>query len=220
MNWNSPASCTTHSGGCFCEQPVDGLIKQPSDTYSAIGFLVVAFLVIARRNRTFLTWMYAIALLLVGLGTAYYHASLTFLGQVIDFGGMNLVILIAPFFYWSLARQKQKVLAGIGYVAAFLASLAILIWVPDIRRGVFAVLIAVVLGLYTLDPARLVPKEQKSWLWWGLGIFLTGYLTWNLDSYKIFCWPTSWLQGHAFWHLTSAAAAYCLFRLIEPKKSS
>ena len=38
------------------------------------------------------------------------------------------------------------------------------------------------------------------------------FVIWNLAQGP-WCDPTSWLQGHAAWHLLCAVAAYLLFRL-------
>jgi len=214
IDWSGPASCQSSGGTCFCEVPHAWGLDQPSNTLSAIGFLLVGLWIIGRRPKSGLAWVYGLALLLVGVGTAYYHAHLTFLGQTVDFGGMNLVILIAPFYYLAQYRPRLRTWAWLGYVVALLASLAMLVFLPALRRPVFALLVAVILALYLGDPGRLVSGIAKRWLYWGLGIFLFGFIFWNIDTYAWFCWPTSFLQGHALWHLTSALSAYCLYQVI------
>jgi len=215
---SGPASCLLTAGGCFCENhPLDGLV-QPANIMTALAFVVIALLALRSRPRTALSWATAFILTLIAAGTTYYHADLTFLGQTFDFGGMNLLILLALFWYAARANPHRQGLAWLGYVLAVLASFAVLIWAPEVRRGIFAVLVLLTLWLYWQDPARLVGKrrdEERRWLLAGLITLAVGYLFWNLDTYRVLCDPTSWLQGHAFWHLASAAAAYYLYRAMR-----
>ena len=43
------------------------------------------------------------------------------------------------------------------------------------------------------------------------------FVIWNLAQGP-WCDPTSWLQGHAAWHLLCALAAYLLFRLYASER--
>ncbi len=43
------------------------------------------------------------------------------------------------------------------------------------------------------------------------------FVIWNLAQGP-WCDPTSWLQGHAAWHLLCAVAAYLLFRLYASER--
>jgi hypothetical protein len=214
VDWSGPASCLQEAGGCFCEQQTWLGLAQPSNTFSAGAFLLAAGLILI-RSRSWLTWGYAGAVALVGLGTAYYHAHLTFLGQTIDFGGMNLVILIAPFHYAQLAWPARRRSIWFGYVIAVLLTLGVLVGIPEWRHELFGVLVAVVLWLWGFDPRRVLRKMHQVWIWRGFAVFIFGYALWKADTYRIGCMPDSWLQMHAIWHFTSAGAVYCLYRAME-----
>jgi hypothetical protein len=50
-----------------------------------------------------------------------------------------------------------------------------------------------------------------------VGLLLLAFAIWNLAQGP-WCDPTSWLQGHAAWHLLGALAAYLLFRLYASER--
>jgi hypothetical protein len=55
---------------------------------------------------------------------------------------------------------------------------------------------------------------------WGAGavaLMALAFAIWNLAQGP-WCDPTSWLQGHAAWHLLCAAAAYLLFRFYASER--
>src|SRR5688572_1265269 len=105
--WDSwrPAACMPDR--CFCEAVRSQLIRQPANAASGLAFAGVALLVLfagvpdssgASLSRLNLfaahpvyLILYAGAALLIGLGTVFYHASLTFWGQTADVLGMYLI---------------------------------------------------------------------------------------------------------------------------------
>ncbi len=96
-----PATCLPDA--CFCEAIGAGFIRQPIDTWSNLAFVLVGLLILedvlrpssTRSNllaqrRTYGV-VYAVAVILIGLGSWFYHASLTFVGQWFDVMGMYLL---------------------------------------------------------------------------------------------------------------------------------
>jgi hypothetical protein len=54
-----------------------------------------------------------------------------------------------------------------------------------------------------------------------LGLIGIGYGVRALDVSRAWCDPASWLQGHALWHLLSAASLYAAWRFFAaPGKAS
>jgi hypothetical protein len=208
-----PASCLPDE--CFCEALHSGLVRQPANMWSSFAFVVVAILTLARpRVRSALGLHHAallsFALIATGLGSAWYHASLTFAGQVLDVTGMYL---IATFLI--LHRLASRIPAGPGVVVAIHAVvnallLAIQIWLPPARRVVFAAILAGAIILEAKSPAR-----GRGFLTASVSTMLAGFFFWLLDWSGALCAPDSLAQGHALWHVLGATSAFLLLRRYE-----
>src|SRR5688572_22117478 len=81
-----PASCMPD--GCFCEAIRDGVIRQPLNALSSLAFVIVGVLVVLAMRRMS---VFALAMAVIGFGSAFYHASLGFVGQFVDVTGMYLI---------------------------------------------------------------------------------------------------------------------------------
>ncbi len=80
---------------------------------------------------------------------------------------------------------------------------------PEWRRTVFAVtlVVAALLQVLAACPAR----GRYRWLIAGLVTFGVAHALWLLDENRIWCDPTSWVQGHAAWHVLGAAALAAVY---------
>lgn len=218
-SWSAwkPASCMPDN--CFCEAIHPGTVAQPANTWSSFGFVLVGLLVMRQsgedvrvRKQNLLTsqraypLLYGAALIITGLGSAFYHASLTFVGQCFDVMGMYF---IASFIMlYNIARFKS--FPGRNFVIAYLlinAALAfLLVAYPALRRYVFgAIILATLWPEYRLRQTRTLVINnfflKAAW-----GTLILALVIWTLDLTKMLCNPTSWLQGHALWHLLGALA--------------
>ena len=96
-----PATCMPDA--CFCEAVRDGLIRQPSNTWSNLGFCLAGVWMAVEWGRqrdvgglrSVEAALFALAVFLVGVTSGLYHASLTFFGQTLDVQAMYLVVLLA-----------------------------------------------------------------------------------------------------------------------------
>ena len=132
---------------CFCEAIRSDGIKQPANTWSSLAFVVVAAMVLVRRSgklsggRAGYPLLYAFTLLAIGLGSAYFHATLSFRGQFADVLGMYLLATVA--LLYSIDRLHP--LSGRAFVTSYIATNAalamLLYWLPSVRRVVFGLLI-------------------------------------------------------------------------------
>lgn len=219
--WGTFKEATCMPNNCFCEFPREGLIRQPSDSSSNLFFGVVGFFILGLysgkqfpSNFTLTAAMSGFGCLFVCSGSAYYHASLTFYGQFLDNIGMFLVLI--PFFNYTL--QKLNILDNDHFWQLYTAILAVVVvvelYVPSVRRYIFAVFIVVLLG-FEFYRIHKTPGQDKTYLIIGLVVFLTAYAIWYLDLDKIICDPKSWKQGHAIWHLLSAAAVFMVYKHYE-----
>lgn len=214
-----PATCMPDM--CFCEAIRAGSIAQPANTWSSLGFVLVGLLILSRRFHQTKqtsgfspthTLVYSLATIFTGLGSTFYHASLTFVGQFFDVMGMYLLggfILLYNLARVRLLSARAFVLA---YVALNFVLAVLLITVPELRRYLFAALILVAL-VWAYHPRRPASNlTQRKYLAWAVLTLVLAFVIFLLDLTKVFCSPNSWLQGHALWHLGGALSAGLLYK--------
>jgi hypothetical protein len=197
---------TCYPDNCFCEALGAGGVFQPVNTLSGLAFVVVAIVVLWQRRDLF-SWVAALLSLLIGLGTAYYHARFTMAGQIADNLGMYALVL---WFLWSRIRLRYA-----WYVLTLAASGAFLGAFPTLRRHLFA-LLTVVLLTVILRSWRSLRSAQRRSLGWAIGIFAVATVVWVLDITGLVCDPNSIIQLHALWHLLGAVVVWMLYRAFRP----
>ncbi len=219
--WKAASCMPAH---CFCEAIHTGTVAQPANTWSSFGFVLIGLLVI-RQSAEDVRWrrlnpmtsrraypiVFGAALIFIGLGSAFYHASLTFAGQFVDVMGMYLLasfILLYNISRLTLLKGRSFVWAYL-LLNLFLAYL--LIEFPALRRHIFgAIILAALMPEYRVRTQKK-PQSNGVFLqaaWWTL---VVAFIIWVLDITKILCNPNSWLQGHALWHILGAVAAGLLY---------
>ena len=218
--WTSwrPATCLPDD--CFCEGLRDALIRQPANTWSSLGFVVVALWIAARlarghsSDRTALagaeSGLFAGALVLVGLGSAFYHASLTFVGQVFDVSGMYLVATFILLHRLAPRWNLPPVLSVLGFVLVNGILMTAQVTTPSLRRIVFGLLLTSALAV-----EWRASRAGRAWLAAGAGLMALAFAIWIVDRQRLACDPASLVQGHAAWHLLGALASACLYRSYE-----
>lgn len=214
--WNAlrPATCLAQ-GGCFCEAPaVASPLRQPVNSISSLAYVFTACWIFFDRRRGDFperqARLLALACLVTGLGSAFYHASLTFSGQFFDIFGMCLLAGLMLVYAWE-RRWRWSAWRSLAVYLLLLSALTLLqiAW-PESRRWAFALLLLAALGFE-------IPQSRRSGLpagplWQGLALFALAYGVWLLDNSGLLCAPHSPLQGHAVWHLLGAAAGGLLYR--------
>jgi hypothetical protein len=198
----------------FCEASLCAWVRQPGNTWSNVGFLVAAAAIFAatgtdRRHRP-MAWI----LVLMGLGSAFYHASETRTGHWLDWAGMlSMTAYMAAF-----CVGRATSLSAPGRRAVFAAVLALglapLAWSALPLRETF-------LALNLLCPAAeaylaLRPETRSpSYRWFVVAwaAFGAAFALWVLDERGILCDPDDHVvSGHAGWHLLDAAMFWASFR--------
>ena len=184
----------------FCEQAVTGLLRQPANTVSNLGFVIAGVLIaqhavsgrggggIPRGPAT------AYALLVVALGpaSAAMHATQSAVARV------SLVALLAQeVAYFRGGRLPWIEHSGnLAFAVTILATVAIEVMIERRPR-------------LPGDPAPLA----RGWLATAVGCLLVALGVWSLSKTGgVWCEPTSLVQGHAAWHVLCAGAAYALYR--------
>jgi hypothetical protein len=221
--WSDWSQATCMPDRCFCEAIGDGAIRQPANAWSSLAFCVVAVLValeipkLKGRGITPLqAWCFAVAAFVVGAGSAFYHASLTFLGQWFDVEGMYLLALVGVCANIDVLRPGKPKLYLPLYFGINAVMGVLLATIPFMRRYAF---FAAIIGIVATE---LVVHRRglRDWpprpLYTAIALMAVAFGIWALDLTHILCAPHSWLQGHAVWHVLGACATYALWRYYRP----
>ena len=221
LDYSQFAPATCKATRCFCERPrVGALILQPSDSWSAYGYVFVGFLMIVLARapswdsafpRTAATIFGATAIM-VGIGSVLLHATLTLWGQFLDVLGMYLVgsfLIVRAVARWQSIPDKVAIVM---YFVLCAALTAVLIIEPEVRRWLFAVvlILAIIVELVLARPLRNGVLVRFYLL--GILAKTVAFAIWIMDQRGTWCWPDSLMQGHAIWHLLGALSIWLNFR--------
>ncbi|SMB83578.1 hypothetical protein SAMN00120144_0739 [Hymenobacter roseosalivarius DSM 11622] len=213
-------SCPWHefdySPAQFCEESLCGWVRQPGNTVSNLGFLVVAYLIFRHAKKHNARHLLPLAYISIatGLGSAFFHASETWVGGIADF---STIYLGSAFMFAMNVRRLTKwgkPAIVVVYWLFFLGFFGLLFWERDLARTSYAlqsVLCCIVLEAILFFRQDYRPPYRWFWAFWGS--FLLGYGLWLLDVKHIVCDPANhWVSGHALWHWLDALALYCVYR--------
>jgi hypothetical protein len=217
--WNdwSPATCLPDH--CFCEALHEGALRQPANSWSSLAFCgagVVRALELMRgpsaRFSQLQSACLAAAAIFLGATSAFYHASLSFLGQWLDVESMYLLALVGfAANVDALRPQAPKRFLPL-YVGLNVVMGVLLLTVPVLRRYAFAgAILAIIVTEVLLRRQKLRDWSLRP-LHAAIGLMAVAFSIWILDLTKTVCAPHSWLQGHAVWHVLGACATYALWR--------
>ena len=214
----------------------DQVFRTQANTWSNLAYVLVGLYALAlgrfdQRARTaegrgYLrdtpahSFLFGAACCYLGFGSGLFHASLTRWGQQLDVAGMYPPLLSC------LAIQVGRGLRGAqrrwGWAwtppVAWLVSLVLLVsgllYYYKWSMSASLVLTTLILSLTALTLADIIfARRAMSFRWPGLaaGSLGLGVMCRQLDVAGKFSGPDTWLQGHAFWHVLTAASLACLY---------
>ena len=233
--WDAWRPATCMPARCFCETLRPNLIRQSSNALSGLAFLPVGLLILFRarapvtsslqptsliRSHPVYPAIYGTATLLIGVGTFFYHASMTFWGQTADVLGMYLIATFLVLFNISRVRSFPPARVALVYAVGNAILLAGLIVAPGARRYLFALLVLVALLFEMWARRKETAVMDARLLGAAVGILAFGFLVWILDITRTVCAPNSWVQGHAVWHVAGAMSLGLLFLYYSGSETS
>jgi len=201
----------------WCEQELCAVVVNPANTWSNLLYVGVGIWMWREARRLGRRDLAAFgpAGILVGAFSLVYHASYTYFFQFFDFVGM-FVFCFLPFSLnarrlgWVAPGREPVVHAG--GTLAFSGAVPVLFELGIPIQGLVAVAIAAVVAQVLRLRAGARARDAYSAFWAALALLLAAAVCSALDVTRIACDPTHpWLQGHAAWHLLSAASLYALF---------
>jgi hypothetical protein len=208
-----PATCMPAS--CFCEAVHHGTIVQPANTWSSLAFVLAGLMILTLSDRTNKAFrpvhrtIFGVALIIIGLGSAFYHASLTFVGQIFDVPGMYLCAVFILLYGLAKRGQISDRAFVWSYILMNIVCLGVQFVFPGMRRYLFAGLLLGVIAIECRKSA--IHAQSRKFFYLAIGIIGTAFIIWILDITHIACDPSSYVQGHAIWHILGAVAALALF---------
>jgi hypothetical protein len=206
----------THVPSPFCEEPLCSWVREPANTWSNLGFLIAGLVILARARHDRALHLRGLGWICIAtaLGSSFYHASESRIGQIFDWAGMYLgavymlSVNVRRLFRWGASAIRA--LFWLGFVG--LAS--IMIAAPGAASALYTVqttFCCVALELALFFRYRRVTRYACLAGYWS--VFLVAYTLWILDAKRVLCNPTNHvMNGHAAWHLLDAAALYLMYR--------
>jgi hypothetical protein len=222
-------------GAEFCEAAPRQVVRQPANTFSNVGFVLVGLLIAWHMGRqpagpdVVLTrgrgTAYAVLVTLLGPGSAAMHASQSTAGGHLDTTSMFALASFAA----AHAITRLMALGDVAFAGLFVGLVAgcelAVVWsvevpvVLHLGNVVFAGLLLAALTAETVLARRPGRTVDLHWGLGALGALLVGFAVWNLAKDDgPWCRESSLLQGHAGWHVLGAVAAWCLYRFYASER--
>ncbi|MDB4937104.1 MAG: hypothetical protein JWP87_4076 [Labilithrix sp.] len=204
--WLEPATSR------FCEDAVCGYVREPANTWSNVGFVACGLWMLrCAPTAPRLVRRFAWVALFLGVGSAAFHATRTYLGGLLDTAGMQATaafLIAANMRRLFPARSDMRTfwsLAAIGTLAA--------IAFEAHERTIYGVEMATAGLLELAILRRSGPWRAHRWLAWSWATFIPGYALWWVDVNRVVCSPAAHVvNGHAAWHLLMAASLFAMYR--------
>lgn len=224
----------------YCEfNHTEKLFHQSMNTYSNLAyfFFGVLLLQIAKydsdnkenttQNRLekfpLLSALMGCCFIYLSFGSAFFHASLTYLGQRVDMNGTYSISIAL------LGIGLYHILYKINF-----STIAKLLWISGLLVIIIAFLpISLMVSSSKLLPAMILLllisivihyiqfRKQKSFILAILGFVLmfVAVKIRTMDVQKINCDPHSFYQGHSVWHLLTAMSSFCSYAFFRFSKT-
>jgi len=205
----------------WCEAYTDkytysGSIAELTNTFSNLAFTFISLLSIYEFNQP-LFRKCNITLFLVGIGSAVFHATDTYFGQVLD----ELPMSILTYYYISIACQIKKW----RFPRVIYISIATLCWSLYLTLRIYNLFLTL-FAFQLLIPILIVvfyiqkTKRQNRLLVYSLIMAIIAKSCWIYERYlhATFQCPTTMVEPtyylHSFWHIGIATAHYLFMKTL------
>ncbi len=215
--------------GEYCEKDNTAkLFHQSSNSYSNLAYFFVGIFILIISSASFgrknpivknrlenfpaLSYLMGICFIYLCFGSAFFHASLTWISQRVDMNGtfgLSICLLFMGIYHvfhkidYSKTAKNLIIITILVCIGAFYfihLYISSSILLPVLILGNFAFMI---IHFFQF-------KSNKFWILplAGFLIMLLAIKIRSMDVHKINCDPNSWLQGHAIWHILTAISSF------------
>lgn len=219
-------------GDNFCEHARDGLITQPANTLSNLGFVIAGLLIALHASRRDnarhvmsrqVATAYACVVVLLGPASAAMHATQSAWGGHLDLLSMYLIASFAAAWAWTRWTRRGPRAFATTYAGCVLACELVGLWphqVPVVQYAGNLAFAALLVTAVVLE-VRLWRRGETTTIFAhgvvALASMVVAFTIWLISTHG-WCDPDSIWQGHAAWHLLCAVAAYWLYRLYASER--
>lgn len=196
----------------FCEEQLCAMIVEPANTWSNIGYLIIAIMMLQSRTVTNrrVKHLFAGSTFALFIGSTLFHASGTYMGRIADVGAMfflsTVILTLSAERFFSLRERWAN--------AFFLLLLATSLY-GLVAHQIGSKFFALQILLATIIEWRMAHTKTSlngKKVLYSVLLIIAAFTFWILDVKKILCDPGNHiLTDHGMWHLLAAGAIWVFF---------
>lgn len=208
----------------WCEETLCSWISEPANTWSNLGYIIVAFIIytIATREKNSSMKLFGVAIFFMGLFSFVYHAANNFVLQVFDFVGMYFYT--SAIIVFNLRRMGKITKSGElwSFLGLILLNLLLIPFFEKLLHLPMQLIILVNAITIAITEFKLRMKDNRYQLTpfiKSLVIIVFAEMFSILDVTRTWCDPTNhYVQGHALWHLIGSVSVFYCFQFYRQFK--
>ncbi len=215
----------------YCELDHNAhFFRQSINTYSNLAYFflgMIAVLIsfydktdkIENKNLVqqfpFISCFFGVCLIYLSIGSAFFHASLTWIGQRIDMNATYsiCIVLIGISYYRLLIKENASNQFKRIFVGCLFLIILLFIQIHLLISSLYLLpfLILLIICGTVLNYLQNKPNFNISFAILSLLLMIGAFILRTMDVQKIACDPTSVYQGHALWHFFTGMSAFLLY---------
>lgn len=195
----------------FCEEQICHIIGQPANTWSNIGYFIIAWLIWRNRHLTSAKFTFFGVALFLAIGSTLFHMSGAMWAKILDvsamllLSGLCLTLSLQKNFSWKARTQLVTflILSALSY--------------PLVGKGKLGgyLFLAEIILTVGLELRMRASMTAQSWRYLKnvLITFPVALALNMMDQHGPLCWPTNHIfTVHGLWHLMTA---FCIYRITQ-----